>query len=275
MENRKRPIIPLYMNAKDIALIEDCPMSTAQRRLTQLKKEEGLVKKDKLTIGAYCRRMKVSIEEVAPYYLRLLIAATTITIAFAFGKMLLQYSCKYFREHEIHWEERTPTSLKGHTFEYNPQTKKMEKVSFEINKIKTIPLNFMKPTNLLSLALLCLAGCKNQPAPAPVPVKFVEEKIIIIPPIKDSFSVHNRLHVSFPYRYKIGHSVTDMFPDSMHLTGENYMELLADTTRVHIKGDSCWLEYKTAAVIHAKRKDGSYLDMPTSAEETTDTVKVR
>jgi hypothetical protein len=52
-------------------------------------------------------------------------------------------------------------------------------------------------------------------------------------------------------------------------------EVTADTTKLHIKGDSCWIEYVSAGTIHSKKKDGSYLDMPTAFVEMTDTLKMR
>lgn len=136
VKDSQRPPIPLNIGVQEVALIENLGQAAAEKRVTQLRKAAGLSRKEKLTIWKYCELMRVTIEQVIPYHFRVLILSIMITLGYAFTKRVLQYSCEFFRKHKMIWEEKTPVYLKGHTFVYDEQTKKMEKVTIEITKIK-------------------------------------------------------------------------------------------------------------------------------------------
>lgn len=135
------------------------------------------------------------------------------------------------------------------------------------------------PSLLPALAVFCLAGCNNAPAnkPKAAPSGEEKERVIIISPVRDSTSVHNHVRsASFPFQYDMG-DMRVRFPDSVRklFTGEFIMEVQSDTTKLHIKGDSCWIEYISAGILHSKMKDGSYSHDPTAISEPTDTMRIR
>jgi hypothetical protein len=135
----------------------------------------------------------------------------------------------------------------------------------------------MHLTKSLLIAMAILTAC-NPPAPkqaaAVTDTKPVEEKVFIIPPIKDTSSIHGKL------RPLTAHSLVfpmSRLPDTLR---RQYAEDLtttytSDTVKLHVKGDSCWLEYVSAGKVHAKKKDGTLWEDIAETRETTDTVIIR
>lgn len=87
------------------------------------------------------------------------------------------------------------------------------------------------------------------------------EKKIYIPKIKDPNSIFGSLHHKLPFSSEITEGTT--------------LEIFADSTKLCMKGDSCWLEYITNAIIHTRQKNGMVRKDTFAAVETTDVVGVR
>jgi hypothetical protein len=84
------------------------------------------------------------------------------------------------------------------------------------------------------------------------------EKKIFIPKLSDPGSIIGSLRHPLPYNYKMTDSVT--------------IEIYADSTKLCLKGDSCWLEYKSSAIMHTIQKDGTIKKDSMASMEDTDIV---
>lgn len=114
MDPNKRPKAPLFINHQDIALIEDCSIDAARKKLTQIKKNQGLGKGDKLSIWAYCKDKKITLEQVTPFFLRVLIIAVVTMFVYACGKIIYNKLYNMYRENKaIKWNVITPTHMEG------------------------------------------------------------------------------------------------------------------------------------------------------------------
>lgn len=136
----------------------------------------------------------------------------------------------------------------------------------------------MRKNLLPILAAACLANCtstaNNDQRLKEAPSTTAEEKIIVIPPIKDTSSIYKRLHPFTPCKLPLPH-IPQLFPDSIReqlVKGPMLLEYTSDTVKLHIKGDSCWLEYISAGKLRAQKKDGTYQEGISVASETTDRV---
>ena len=136
MEDNKNRFVPPFVTAKDIAKIEDCSHSAARGVFKRLRKKLDLTGMRKLSLVNYCNERGLSLNEVISRLLKFIIILISAGIAYAFAKKLLEYSCEFFRTHEMIWEEHTPTYLKGHTYVYDSTTHTNEKVTIEITKFK-------------------------------------------------------------------------------------------------------------------------------------------
>lgn len=118
-EKPKRPPIPLYVGVQEVALIENLGQAAAEKRVTQLRKEAGLSRKQKLTIWKYCELMRVMIEQVIPYHFRLFILAVATTIfAYACGKFIYSKLYDMYKENKaIRWNVVTPNHLEGDIYD--------------------------------------------------------------------------------------------------------------------------------------------------------------
>lgn len=122
----------------------------------------------------------------------------------------------------------------------------------------------MKQKHLLlftSLALASIVAC-NSTKEKEKEKETVTEKVIALPAItKGTNSVHNQLKQKLPYRYTAKEIMT--------------VDVLEDSAWLHIKNDSCWIEYKSNVIVHKKQQDGSEKSAPMEVLEQTDTVAVK
>lgn len=139
-------------------------------------------------------------------------------------------------------------------------------------------MNFVKSL-LPVVAAVSLASCTNTTASnndvtkkeTAVPE---EEKIFVIHPIKDTTSVHNHLRALVPYSTTFPKSLAD---DTLRrqLAGDIITTYTSDTMKLHVKGDVCWIEYISAGMSSAKKKDGSSITGLAVANEKTDMVRIK
>lgn len=132
-----RPII----HPKDIQRIIGCSEEAATAKYYRYKKRLNKGKEGHINYQEFSRLTDIPEKFIIPVLkkypiVKLLIAACLLTACVKVTQLVLDYSCEFFRKHKMHWEQRTPTYIKGHTFIYDEQTKKMEKVTIEITKIK-------------------------------------------------------------------------------------------------------------------------------------------
>lgn len=125
----------------DIQRIIGCSPEAATAKYYRYKKR---LKKDKgeyITYEEFSRLTDIPLKFIIPILkkhpiVKLLIAACLLTACVKVTRAFLQYRCEFFRKHTMHWEERTPTYLKGHTFVYDSATHTNQKVDIEIIKLK-------------------------------------------------------------------------------------------------------------------------------------------
>ena len=136
MEENK-PLIRPVITPKDIANITGCSLEAATSRYkrlrTKLKKKKG----QEVTYEEYCLHADIREERVIPflrvYPANLLKVAIAASLLMAFCTYAyFEYDCEFFRTHKIEVDERTPNSIKAHTWQQNPDTKQMEKITIEI-----------------------------------------------------------------------------------------------------------------------------------------------
>lgn len=134
-----------------------------------------------------------------------------------------------------------------------------------------------------AVAMICLAGCDTPTTTTQqlttdstkaITAAPAEEKVFIINPLKDESSVHNQLRPLAPYTAMYPKSY---LPDSIsrQLATNVTVKYTSDTMKLHVKGDSCWIEYISAGMSRAKRKDGTIWEAVSDLNEIQDTIVIR
>jgi hypothetical protein len=111
-DDNKRPNIPLFLRAKDIAILEDCTQVAAQSKLTRYKKALGI---SRLSTSAYCEKNHISKDDVAWHLNRiviLFIKCAAAAVLISCSTRFIDYP-KIWDAMKVKWLEQSSTYRRG------------------------------------------------------------------------------------------------------------------------------------------------------------------
>lgn len=133
-EDKKRPNIPLFLHAKDIAILENCSQSAAQSKFKRYKKA---IKAPKLSTRAYCLLNHVSNEEIAWHLNRVVIIFLKYTAAAAIlvscSTRFIDYP-KLWDTMKVKWKESSSTYRRGYLHQIDEKTGEEHAVMVEVKQ---------------------------------------------------------------------------------------------------------------------------------------------